>query len=65
MVLLETRHNAQVGLALGTVVLGLAAQNAVVLIDRVPTKIAAERRSRPQQRTVSEALGVRSGIHGR
>lgn len=65
VVLLETRHDAQVSLALGAIVLGLAAQNAVVLVDRVPTKIAAERRSRPQQRTVSQAFGVRSWIDRR
>lgn len=43
MVLLEAGHDAQVGLALGTVVLGLAAQYPAVRVDCVPAVIAAKR----------------------
>lgn len=52
VVLLEARHDAQVRLALRTVVLGFAPQNAPMPVDRVPAEVAAERRSGPDHRTV-------------
>ena len=53
VVLLETGHDAQVGLTLGTVIVGLAAQRAALAVDRVPAIVAAERRSDPLDGTVS------------
>lgn len=52
VVLLEARHNAQIRLALRTMVFGLAAQDATVSIDGVPAKVAAERRSGTDDGTV-------------
>lgn len=52
VILLEAGHNTQISLAFGTMVLGFAPQNPTVRIDCVPTEIAAERRSGPNDRTV-------------
>ena len=42
MILLETGHDAQVGLALGAVILGLPTKDPPVRVRRVPAVVAAE-----------------------
>ena len=39
---LEARDNAEIGLAIGTVILGLPAQDTTVRIRRVPAVVAAQ-----------------------
>jgi len=53
VVLLEAGHNAQVRLALRTMVFRFASQNASMPIDGVPAEVAAQRWSRPDDRTVT------------
>ena len=57
MVLLEARHDAQVGLALRAVVLGLPPQDAPVAVRRIPAVVAAQCRAFPGLGTVSELVG--------
>ena len=56
MELLEAGHDAEVDLALWTVVLRLPPQYPAVGVYGVPTVIAAERGARSQHGTVAEAL---------
>lgn len=53
VVLMKAGHDAQVGAALGAVVLRLAAQDAAAVVDGVPAEVAAERRA------VAHGWGVR------
>jgi hypothetical protein len=41
VVLLEAGHDAEIGLTVGTVVLGLAPQDATVGVRRIPAKVAS------------------------
>ena len=59
VVLVEAWHDAQVGAALGAVVLRLAAQDAATLIHCVPAEVAAERRARAHGGRVARASGLR------
>lgn len=45
VILVEAGDDAEVGAALGAVVLGLAAEDAAALIYGVPAEVAAERRA--------------------
>lgn len=53
VILLEARDDAQVRVALRTMVLGLPTQNPAVGVHGVPTVVAAQRRSRTDHRTVA------------
>lgn len=55
VILLEAGHNAQVSLALGTMVFGFTAQNATVSVNSVPAEVAAQRGTRPDRWTVTGA----------
>lgn len=47
VVLLKARHNAKIRLAFGTMVFGFASQYSAMSIDCVPTIVAAQRRTGP------------------
>ena len=47
MILLEAGDDAQIGLALGAMVLGLSPEDPAVRVGGVPAEIAAQRRSIP------------------
>ena len=51
---LEAGHDAQVGLTIGTVVLGLPAQNPSVGVGGVPAVVAPQGRALPGLGTVPE-----------
>lgn len=53
VILLETGHNAQIRLALRAMVFRFAAQNASMPVDGVPTEVAAQRRTRSNDRTMT------------
>ena len=55
---LEAWYNAEVGLALGTVVFGFSPQNSPVDISRVPAIVAPKGWSIPSFRTMTELLGI-------
>lgn len=57
---LKARYYAQVGLALGTVVLGFAPQYSAVSVDCVPAEVAAKSRTWSQHRTVTRARPFRN-----
>ena len=56
VVLLEAGHDAEVGLAVGAVVLGLPPQDAAVRVRRVPAVVAAQGGSLARLRAVSELV---------
>ena len=56
MVGLEARDNAEIGLAIGTVILGLPAQDTTVRISRVPAVVAAQSRTLTGLGAVPELL---------
>lgn len=53
MVLLEAGHNAQIRLALGAMVFRFASQNPAMPVDGVPAEVAAQRRTWPDDGTVT------------
>lgn len=63
VVLLEAGHDAEAGLALGTVVLGLAAQYPAVRVHGVPAEVAAEGGARSDNRTVARPCTSLKTIH--
>jgi hypothetical protein len=56
VILLETGHYAQVGLALRAVVLGFPPEYPATAISRVPAEVARQRRALSGLRTVTKLL---------
>lgn len=52
VVLLKAWHYAQIRLAFGAMVFGFAPQDATVCVDGVPAEVAAQSRTRTNDRTV-------------